>query len=173
MATCLRHHVTGFGLARATMINSYLYKSIYGLTLLQSRVLWNHFIASEQMTVNYEKKHLLWTLWLLRHYQAKRVLANDVKCAPGTLMKWVWFTIDILSTLKIVSEKHVCTFIVYLWLTLNITILQVNFNKRFLNRINNQKAFLTVDGVHFKIWKPRTFSPFLFSHKFKLAGLTY
>ena len=55
VATCIRHHVTGFGLAHVTMINSYLYKSIYGLTLLQSRVLWNHVIASEQMTVNYEK----------------------------------------------------------------------------------------------------------------------
>ena len=114
VATCLRHHVTDFGLAHVTMINSYLYKSIYGLTLLQSRVLWNHVIASEQMIVNYEKKHLLWTLRFLRHYQTKRCLAHDVKCAPGTLMKWVWFTIDILSTLKIVSEKHVRTFIVYL-----------------------------------------------------------
>ena len=55
VATCICHHVTGFGLARVTMINTYLYKSIYGLTLLQSRVLWNHVIASEQMTVNYEK----------------------------------------------------------------------------------------------------------------------
>ena len=55
MATCLRRHVTDFGFAHVTMINSYLYKSIYGLTLLQSRVLWNHVIASEQMIVNYEK----------------------------------------------------------------------------------------------------------------------
>ena len=101
--TCLCHHVTDFGLTNVTMINSYLYKSIYGLKLLQSRVLWNHVIASEQMTVNYGKKHLLWTLRFLRHYQTKGCLAHDVKCAPGTLMKWVWFTIDILSTLKIVS----------------------------------------------------------------------
>ena len=39
VATCLYHHVTDFGLTNVTMINSYLYKSIYGLTLLQSRVL--------------------------------------------------------------------------------------------------------------------------------------
>ena len=113
VATCLRNHVTDFGLTNVTMINSYLYKSIYGLTLLQSRVLWNHVIASEQMTVNYEK-NLLWTLRFLRHYQTKRCLAHDVKCAPGTLMKWVWFTIDILSTLKIVSKIHVHIFVVFI-----------------------------------------------------------
>ena len=27
--------------------------------------------------------------------------------------------------------------------------------------------------MHFKIWEPRPFSPFWFSHKFKRAGLTY
>ena len=114
VATCHRHHVKGFGLAHVTMINSYLYKSIYGLTLLQSRVLWNHVIASEQMTVKFGKKHLLWTLQFLRHYQTKRCLAHDVKCAPGTLMKWVWFTIDILSTLKIVSKIPVHIFLFFI-----------------------------------------------------------
>ena len=55
VVTCIPHHVTGFGLAHVTMINTYLYKNIYLLTLLQSRVLWNHVIASEQMVDNYEK----------------------------------------------------------------------------------------------------------------------
>ena len=55
VTTCIRHHVTGFGLAHVTMINTYLYKSIYGLILLQSRVVWNHVIASEQMVESYKK----------------------------------------------------------------------------------------------------------------------
>ena len=52
VAACICHHVTGFGLAHVTMINTYLYKSIYGLTLLQ-RVVQNYVIASEQMVYSY------------------------------------------------------------------------------------------------------------------------
>ena len=103
IATCMRHHVTALGNKNATMMNHKLYKTMYGLTLLQTRIVWKNIIASKQMVSSYEKKHLLWTLRFLRHYQTKVCLAHDVKCAPGTLMKWVWFTIDILSSIKIVS----------------------------------------------------------------------
>ena len=39
--------------------------------------------------------------------------------------------------------------------------------------IPNQKAFLTVGGVHFKIYEPSPFSEYWYSHRFKRAGLTY
>ena len=57
VATFIRHHGTGFGLAHVTMINTYLYRSIYSLTGLQSRVVLSRVIASEQMVDNYEKNH--------------------------------------------------------------------------------------------------------------------
>ena len=54
------------------------------------------------------EKKLLWTLIFLIHYQTKLCLAHDLKCKPGTLMKWIWITIDILSKMKIVSITQVC-----------------------------------------------------------------
>ena len=36
-----------------------------------------------------------------------------------------------------------------------------------------QKIFLSVDGVHFRIYKEKPFNKHLYSHKFKKAGLTY
>ena len=55
IATCMRHHVTALGNKNATMMNLKLYKTMYGLTLLQTRVVWNNIITSEQMVDRYEK----------------------------------------------------------------------------------------------------------------------
>ena len=90
------------------MMSRHLYKLIYGLTLLQTCVTWKHVIGLKHMVLSLDKKYLLWTLRFLRHYQTKLCLAHDVKCAPGTLMKWIWITIDALSKMKIVSITHVC-----------------------------------------------------------------
>ena len=39
--------------------------------------------------------------------------------------------------------------------------------------IPNQKSFLIVDGVSFKIYEPSPFSEYWYSHQLKRAGLTY
>ena len=51
----MRHHVTALGNKNATMMNLKLYKTMYGLTLLQTRVVWKNIIASKQMVDSYEK----------------------------------------------------------------------------------------------------------------------
>ena len=107
VATCIRHRVSGFNCLTGTMMSPHLYKLIYRLTLLQTCLTWKHVIGSKHMVLSLEKK-LLWNLIFLRHYQTKLCLAHDLKCAPGTLMKCIWITIDILSKMKIVSNTHVC-----------------------------------------------------------------
>ena len=42
-----------------------------------------------------------------------------------------------------------------------------------MHRITNQRASLTIDGVHFKILEYYPFNKKWFSHKFKRAGITY
>jgi len=44
---------------------------------------------------------------------------------------------------------------------------------RFSGSIQNQRAFLTVDGTHFRLYEPYPFNKKWFSHKFKSAGITY
>ena len=104
IATCIRYHVQCFNNGPSNYIDLSLFKSIYGLTPLQTAVTWNNLIGSLNVLDSFRKKHLLWTLRFLRHYQTKQCLAHDLMVAPGTLMKWVWYTIDSLSELKIVSS---------------------------------------------------------------------
>ena len=84
-----------------------LIKNMYGMSPLQTNVTWNNIIGSLNILDKFRKKHLLWTLQFLRHYQTKQCLAHDLNVAPGTLMKWVWYTIEILANLKIVSLTNV------------------------------------------------------------------
>ena len=42
-----------------------------------------------------------------------------------------------------------------------------------MRRIHNQRAFLTIDGVHFKLYNPDPFNKKWFSHKFHSAGIIY
>ena len=50
---------------------------------------------------------------------------------------------------------------------------QINLSNRFLNATTNQVVFLTVDGVHFRIYEPTPFHRGWYSHKFNKAALTY
>ena len=85
-------------------MNPNVFKLIYGMTALQTVVTWNNIIDSLNVSGSFSKKHLLWTLQFLRHYQTKQCMAHDLIFAPGTLMKWVWYTIHCLAKLKIVSS---------------------------------------------------------------------
>ena len=107
IATCIRHHVDSFIYRTATVMSATLFKNIYGMSPLQTTVTWNNIIGSSNVLDKFRKNHLLWTLRFLRHYQTKQCLAHDVNVAPGTLMKWVWYTIELLAKLKIVSLTNV------------------------------------------------------------------
>ena len=50
---------------------------------------------------------------------------------------------------------------------------QIKLNKRFDKRTPGQQVFMSLDGVHFRIFEPRPFRSGWFSHKFNKAGLTY
>ena len=104
IATCIRHHVQCFNYGPSNYIYPSLFKSIYGLTPLQTAVTWKNLIGSLNVLDSFRKKHLLWTLRFLRYYQTKQCLANDLVIAADTLMKWVWYTIDCLSKIKIISS---------------------------------------------------------------------
>ena len=103
IASCIRHHVNSFTYGTATVTSATLFKNIYGMSPLQTTVTWNNIIGSLNVAHKFRKKHLLWTLRFLRHYQTKQCLAHDLNVAPGTLMKWVWYTIELLAKLKNVS----------------------------------------------------------------------
>ena len=57
----------------------------------------------------------------------------------------------------------------------NISILpkQINLTNRFRDATTNQVVFLTVVGVHCRIYEPTPFSSGWYSHKFNKAALTY
>ena len=139
-------------------MNRNVFRLIYGITTLQTVIPWNYIIGSLKVSGSFRKKHLLWTLRFLRHYQTKRCLACNLRYAPGILMKWVWYTIHCLAKLKIVSSitlhLHTLSFLILLT---NFNTFKVNFTNRFLHIIPHQVAFLTIDRAHFKIFEPTPF----------------
>ena len=101
---CITYNVESINILNANVMNSNIFKLIYGMTTLQTVITWKHIIGSLNVSGSFRKKHLLCTLRFLKHYQTKRCLAYDLRCAPCTLIKWVWFTIYCLAELKIVSS---------------------------------------------------------------------
>ena len=102
----MRNKVEFISILCINFINPDIYKAIYGLTLLQTVIAWKHMMMAFIHPKSYTKKHFLWTLHFLNHYQTKACLAHDLNAAPGTIVKWVLYTINCLANLKIVSSTE-------------------------------------------------------------------
>ena len=172
-ATILKRKCDPSSVTTERYINSDLFKKIFGLTPKQVAVTWELIYHNILHDTSFKKKHLLWTLKFLRHYPTKACLSFDVGADGKTLMKWVWYTINCLCNLKVVGTMTTAIYHIIQCIFNNINILQIKFNNRFRGSINGQKAFLTVDGVHFQIYEESPFNKQCFSHKFNRAGITY
>ena len=109
LATCIRFKSDILDIRTVTFMNQDLFKAIYGLTLLQTAVTWEIMDSSFIHPKMYKKKHLLWALRFLRHYQTKHCLSHDLNHSPDTVTKWVWYTIKCLAKLKVVSTEKIYT----------------------------------------------------------------
>ena len=99
----MHYKVPSYSLHSLPDISNWQFKAIYGLTLLQVSVTWKLMYEKFAHQKGFEKKHLLWTLRFMKHYQTIRCLAHDLNASPNTIKKWVWYTVTCLSKLKVVS----------------------------------------------------------------------
>ena len=91
-----------FNRSSSNFLSEAAYKSIYGLTYIQTAITWQLLTRVEHKN-GFQQKHLLWTLKFLKSYPTQHCMAHDFNAAPGTVMKWVWYTIGLLRKLKMVS----------------------------------------------------------------------
>ena len=82
-----------------------LYNSCFNMTLNQITclVMKIKWVWGENISRNWQVKHLLWTLVYLKRYPTFDQLQCDIGPDKKTLEKWIMYTIDLVAEIGMVS----------------------------------------------------------------------
>ena len=83
------------------------FSSMYGMTVEQFIILWS--IIYQQMNIDpyFDIHHLLWTLYFIKQYSSRDVMSILFRVSNNTLTKWIWYTLQIIADLEIVSFIYI------------------------------------------------------------------
>lgn len=80
------------------------FKSLFGTTPFLCVCLWDELNHSgEGLLRSCKVVHLLWTLLFLKCYSVEAVHAAICRCNEKTLRKWVWYLLEKICMLNVVS----------------------------------------------------------------------
>ena len=81
------------------------YKSLYGLSLFQIFVLTSFLknVKHPEDYVNFQLKHVLWTLYFLKNYPLRITAARTLGISEPTFDKYMWYGIELISDIDNVS----------------------------------------------------------------------
>ena len=80
------------------------FNGMYGMTVYQFLILWNLIHDQFNIDTYFSITHLLWTLYFLKQYQSRNVMTVLFRTSKNTLSKWIWYTLDLISNLNLVSN---------------------------------------------------------------------
>ena len=92
------------------------YTQMYGVCPSITEFLWNYLVedpcTDDLLGSNRPcPKHMLWTLFFLRHYPTEAVAATIFHVGEKTFRKWVWLMIPVIAGMThVVRTRVVCTF---------------------------------------------------------------
>jgi hypothetical protein len=66
---------------------------------------YNELVRNGVLPHNYEPKYLLWTLHFLKDYGTELGTALRLGVSHNTYMKWVWLTLELMQSVKVVSRE--------------------------------------------------------------------
>lgn len=136
-------------------------------------------------------RHLLWTLYFLKHYAKEAVNAAFARCDEKTYRKWCWMVMRAIADLDVVSCVWLVVSCLRLLLPISLCLCHVCIACRLLfllyftcsttkivwedryEKDNGSKCLVSVDGTDFQIREPSPFNRKWFSHKMNGPGLRY
>lgn len=157
---------SGSSIKRSAGVAQRRFKSLFGVTANVCSTIWEKIV--QDIPEGGKPKHLLWALLFLKQYSDEHTRRSIVGADEKTIRKWTWKFVELLSNMNVVilfseilnfskTEKNT---------------LQIIFENRFNMSVAGQTAYVSLDGVDFKIDEPKPFSRLWYSHKFK-PGLRY
>ena len=84
------------------------FNGLFGITPHVCSILWG--LLKEEMSHYIKHKHLLWTLYFLRHYPTHHEMSAWCGVSRVTVYKYVWEIIDMISKLPLVSTNGIIFF---------------------------------------------------------------
>ncbi|KAG7344571.1 DDE superfamily endonuclease [Nitzschia inconspicua] len=96
--------------------------------------------------------HLLMGLHFNKCYKTEEENASKFGCDEKTFRQWSWFMLKAMAKL----DKKI-----------------IKWKNRFIKSEGGNRAFVSIDGVHFGIQEPSPFDPSYKSHKLEGAAVAY
>ena len=78
------------------------FTGVFGVSPHVCSILWG--MLKKNKSNNVKHKHLLWTLYFLRHYPTHHEMSSWCGFSRVTVDKYIWDIIDMISKLPLVSE---------------------------------------------------------------------
>ena len=105
------HQYTKNGENKSPLTILSLFHQQFGVTPNVCAILW--LKLKQNRPFDFKHKHLLWTLYFLRHYPTQKVMKSWTGCCKVTISKVIWPIIDKLSQLKIASKKMLSIYLIF------------------------------------------------------------
>lgn len=167
----LGHKFTGHKLNLSYSIGLRRFKNLYGVSPSICCEVWKmlQFPVLQSCT----PEHLLWSLCFLKQYHTESTNSAIFGVDEKTYRKYIWLLVEMLGDLDVVRLRMFGYHLVQNIENCLSDKFQIKFDERLINCEPGQLAFVTLDGVDFKIFESKPFNRKFFSHKFKASALRY
>jgi hypothetical protein len=89
-----------------TSVYNRTFATLFGTKPIVVMHVYNELVRNGVLPKKYEPKYLLWTLHFLKDYGTELAIAVRLGVSHNTYIKWVWLTLDLMESVKVVSTKN-------------------------------------------------------------------
>ena len=79
------------------------FRSLFGCSPRILTAVFNTLLDQELISISDKVQHLMWALAFLKSYNAETYFAARYSVSEKTIRKWIWYFLDRLSKLEVVS----------------------------------------------------------------------